>query len=120
MRGGTGVASGSIIDSRPVERGVRDPAARFLWIQPGVAVYAGLSLALVVGALVVGALGHIDALSDLWTHFQRQEGLPFRASLHGSTPDAVLFVEEAAGVSLMRNSRTDDAEQLVMAGGLGA
>ena len=73
----SGVASGSIVGSRLVERGVRDPAARFLWIQTGVAVYAGLSL-----ALLVGALGHIDALSDLWTYFQRQEGLPLSQALH--------------------------------------
>lgn len=72
----SGVASGSIVGARLALRGVRDPAARFLWIQTGVAVYAGLSL-----ALLVAALGHVDWLSALWTYFQRQEGLPLSEAL---------------------------------------
>jgi len=72
----SGVASGSIVGARLVLRGVRDPAARFLWIQTGVAVYAGLSL-----ALLVAALGRVDFLSDLWTYFQQQEGLPLSEAL---------------------------------------
>ncbi len=82
----SGVASGSIVGARLVERGVRNPAARFLWIQTGVAVYAGVSL-----AVLIAALGHADFLSDLWTYFGRQEGLPLSEALHelaGGAPAA--------------------------------
>jgi predicted membrane-bound spermidine synthase len=71
-----GVASGSIAGARRVERGVRNPAAQFLWIQTAVAVYAGLSLALLIALLDRSAL-----LADLWSYFQRQEGLPVSAIL---------------------------------------
>lgn len=59
-----GIASGSIIGSRWRLGDSRDAVARFLMLQAGVAIYAALSL-----ALIVGAADRVPALASLWSHF---------------------------------------------------
>jgi predicted membrane-bound spermidine synthase len=66
-----GVGGGSVVGARRVERGVARPAERFLLLQAGIAVYAGLSL-----ALLVHALDRVPALAPLRVHFAGTDAIP--------------------------------------------
>jgi predicted membrane-bound spermidine synthase len=71
-----GVASGSLVGARAVARGVARPAARFLALQAGVGLWAGLSL-----ALFVWGVDRVEALRPLWRFFAESEPLRIASAL---------------------------------------
>ena len=72
----TGVASGSLVGSRAVARGAPRPAARFLALQAGVALWAALSL-----ALFVWGMDRVELLRPLWRFFSGNEPLRIGTAL---------------------------------------
>jgi predicted membrane-bound spermidine synthase len=72
----TGVASGSLVGSRAVSRGAPRPAARFLALQAGVALWAVLSL-----ALFVWGVDRFEPLRPLWRFFGGSEPLRIATAL---------------------------------------
>lgn len=65
-----GVASGSIVGSRALVRPSPHPAARFLALQAGIAVYAALAL-----AALTALVDRLPWLAPLWAYFDAPEPL---------------------------------------------
>lgn len=88
-----GVGSGSLVGAGRAGPGARAPARHFLLLQTGIALYAGLAL-----AFLVGVLGRWELPATLWRYFGRIEGLdlagegdgPLRLLLYGVLPLALI------------------------------
>ncbi len=72
----TGVASGSIVGARALARPPPRPAARFLAIQAGIALYAALSL-----SIFVLAMDRLSLLDPLWRYFDAPKPLAIATAL---------------------------------------
>jgi predicted membrane-bound spermidine synthase len=87
----TGVASGSLAGARAVTAATSHPAARFLALQAGIAIYAALSLA----AFTAG-LDRLPLLAPLLRYFDAPEPLAIATALAELAAHPAGFVARAA------------------------